>query len=150
MDDLCAFGAPPGILLGRLVHLEPSSPTSTPSPARASPRSCPLSGPRLRSGLRADPVPGDLRIDHRGQPCRRLAAGGLDLRRLLRLERRPRLRVDRRCLAPLSGLIAELTLNDTGTLAATRNGQAILLAGVRGNERRPHPVLIQLTGALSA
>ncbi len=50
----------------------------------------------------------------------------------------------------VSDLIAELTLNDTGTLAATKNGQAILLADVRGNERTAHPILIQLTGALSA
>jgi len=50
----------------------------------------------------------------------------------------------------VSDLIAELTLNDTGTLAATKNGQAILLADIRGNERTAHPILIQLTGALSA
>ena len=51
----------------------------------------------------------------------------------------------------VSDLIAELTLNDTRTLAATTNGQAILLADARGNELvSPHPILTQLTGALSA
>jgi hypothetical protein len=56
LDDLCAFGGPLGILLGLLVHLEPSSPTSSPRPVRASLRSWPLSGtPGLQSGLWADP-----------------------------------------------------------------------------------------------
>jgi len=50
----------------------------------------------------------------------------------------------------VSDLIAELTLNDTGTPAATTNRQAILLADARGNELTPHPILTQLTGALSA
>ena len=49
-----------------------------------------------------------------------------------------------------SDLMAELTLNDTGNLAPTKNGRVFLLADVRGNERAPHPILIQLTGALSA
>jgi Restriction endonuclease len=43
-------------------------------------------------------------------------------------------------------LIADLSVNATGNLVATGEGQAFLVADVRGNNLQPHPILIHLTG----
>ena len=43
-------------------------------------------------------------------------------------------------------LVADLSVNDTGDLAAAADGQVFLIADVRGNSLEPRPVLIQLTG----
>jgi hypothetical protein len=42
--------------------------------------------------------------------------------------------------------LADLSVNDTGDLAITSDGQVFLAADMRGNSPGPHPVLIQLTG----
>jgi hypothetical protein len=47
-----------------------------------------------------------------------------------------------------SDLIADLAVNSTGNLVATGDGRVFLLADVRGNNRAPHPILVQLTGLL--
>lgn len=43
-------------------------------------------------------------------------------------------------------LITNLPVNRTGDLVTGDEGQAFLLADVRGNDLQAHPVLIQLTG----